>query len=280
MNVSQTKCFMLVTLLIACIRICLPYNVTYVELVASNVIVLLSFLFSLFYYCCRNKSIILVTVTGMIYVLSTSYRALFPTIQESKACYISYSPPPAIDRLVALIGELSVALQYTFTIVTVLYTVGLSKSKCMLVFYLSVLAIVVAEVFCYMGCLKHPAYNVVEIDLWSAVAGCGMLASVFILFYAKRKRVVQMFLVVLAAQLALVIYNTCFYSLHFQNLSTITEYNGNMNVCQNESKQVWNKWFSEFAYPYYVICASVSSLVPILIHKIRSIDDNASKWLF
>ena len=261
----------------ASIRIALAYihvlpEVQYAELTVSAIAVLASYLAFLTTSCCRNSSISLIAISGLIYILSTTSRAIFPVRQELKACYHTAGLTPWGDRLIALFGELALGVQVAFVMTTVAY---LSKLPYPKVLFFAILALIfLAEIVCYAACLAHPALHNIEYLLWCLVTIIALLVSIFAHQRIKSADVRRLCTCVLVVCL-LVCY---FFGFHLQFYPLSMDANNRIFACHTAPPQVWIDFFTNYAYPYFVVFAAISGSLTILTQNIRKFDNTALTW--
>lgn len=247
-------------------------RIQYYELCFSAVFVLLAYIAFLRLACCRNNNVLFVALGALIYVLSTVFRSIFPVRQESKSCYHMNGPPPWVDRFVALIGELALATQISFVIATVAHLGGIREAK--YIFFGILALIAVAEVVCYFACLTHPSLHNIEYLIWLAVVFIVAVVSI----YARNIRSKQL------RWLSTVTTMVCLFTMYFfafeleyydAHMTATTD----MTACHSTQDDDWLDYFSGYAYPYFVVFASISACLTLAIQRIRKFDDTATSWL-
>jgi hypothetical protein len=247
-------------------------GVGYEELSFSAITILTAYLAFLMRSCCRNPSISLIAVSGLIYILSTTIRAIFPVRQELKACYHT-SLTPWVDRLIALFGELALGLQIAFVIATIAHLSKLPYAKVLFSALMGV--IFLAEIVCYAACLTHPSLHNVEYLLWSLVVITALLVSIL-----AQQRIQSPDLRNLCTCMLIVCLLVCyFFGFHLELYPRSMQANNNMFSCHTAPPQVWTDYFTNYAYPYFVVFAAISGSLTILTQQIRRFDENATSWL-
>ena len=266
-------------LAVAILRVCLALfhvvpGVGYYELCFSAIMVLITYVVFLMTSCFRNPSMYVLALSALLYIISTTLRAIFPVRQELKACFHTEGViSPWWERLIALFGELAIGIQLAFVTATVAHLSGSPYAK--VIFWAILGTIFVAEIVCYAACLYHPSLHNLEYLLWFLVV-IGILFVASLAWQRKRPAGLRR----LSASVIIVCLIVCyFFGFHLEYYSSSMQANNNMFACNTASPELWTDYFSNYAYPYFVVFAGISAYLTIHVQQIRMFDKNATSWL-
>jgi len=229
-------------------------QISYFELSLTASMVLIGFL-----KVVRLDSV--VAWAGLIYVISTTFRAIFPVAQEPKACYITHGgPPPIVDRFVAFFGEVGLAIAMAFILAPMSRWIGLPRSAAVT---LLVGIILVSEILCFYACVSDPNIHDREDDGWRLFASVILGIAVAAVFRTRDPQERVLAVVALTGALGFLWYMKNTWATH----------NGAVHALQFETD--WFKcheidhvlWTSVFRWQYLYFCAAALGVVVMLLLK-------------
>ena len=248
-------------------------SISYSEMLVANIVILMVLLMHTYYHRSRlTREYTLFHICAIVYVGSTTFRTAFPVMQETKACYRQWGALPYVDRLVATVGEMCLAVKLSLIVGMTLHTVGWAMRHCALVFLLLTSVILVSEVLCFIACWVHPVYHEDEITGWKIFTA---LILVFQLISVRSRRLAQIppiFNITVLSIILCVItlmylkfwyapYNTMHSSMPYHSKDSMLH-------CGFAAKESWDVWIRSFAYAYFVFASSVCALLCVLLHEV------------
>lgn len=275
MRITQSLLLLIASFVVArmCLGMFLNIPMGYRELSLSATLVLIIYIAFLVLACCRNAAVHLVAMSALVYVMSTCFRAVFPVMQEFKTCYHVNAFPPWVDRVVALLGELALGVQIAFVVATMAHLARMAYAKC--IFFTLIGVITLAELVCNYACLTHPIFHNIEYILWGIIVFLVLMTVLICMQHIHTKQMRKFSVVVLM---------TCLFVMYFFvfELKYYDEHmipNTNMLSCQSGSREDWSNFFKGYAYPYFVVFASISTCMTLAVQTIRNFDNKATEWL-
>lgn len=125
-------------------------------------------------------------ILSILYITSTSLRAIFPRIDVERICYFdTFISSTFIGRLFATFGEIAFALQITITLM--FFCKQLNLKELLLPLYLFPIWITIAQVFCWTGVItKKQSYHCIEETIWT-LSVIFLIIPTMLIIYVKTK---------------------------------------------------------------------------------------------